>query len=516
MTAPVPLSRIVAYLRKSRDDGEDSVEAVLARHERILQDWCRRTYDAPLPPERILREVQSGETIESRPVMQDLIRRVQNREVDGVLVVELQRLSRGDFLDIGELERLFQFTRCQIITPTRTLSLADDYDRQYFEMELLHGREYLSYVKKILRRGVEQSCREGNYVSAVAPFGYQRTTVNRKPTLAEDPREAPIVRMIFEMYAHEQIGPTVISDRLNALGLTTRDGGEWNPAKLRHIIENPVYTGKIRWGFRRGEKEYRDGEVVTVKRRHDGEDVILVDGRHPALISDDLFREAQDVSRGRKIPAANRPKEMRNPLAGLLRCGNCGHTMTAVPTRHYKSTDLIDYTMRCTYSRGCHMRGAYLREVMGVLRATLSASLRDLDVDAGEERTESPAADMRKIYADELAEIGRQRERLFGFLERGIYTDEIFLERRAKLDEREGEIAAALSRIDAQAESTDHAEALRANLAACLALIDDPDTPPAELNAALKKIIDRITYTRAPRLSGRNEWTPVEIQVFYL
>lgn len=134
MNEPVPFSRLIAYLRKSRDDGEDSVEEVLAKHERILQDWCRRTYDAPLPADRLLREVQSGETIESRPVMQDLMRRVRNREVDGVLVVELQRLSRGDFIDIGELERLFQVTGCKIVTPTRTLTLSDDYDRQYFEM----------------------------------------------------------------------------------------------------------------------------------------------------------------------------------------------------------------------------------------------------------------------------------------------------------------------------------------------------------------------------------------------
>lgn len=515
MNEPVPFSRLIAYLRKSRDDGEDSVEEVLARHERILQDFCRRTYDAPLPADRLLREVQSGETIESRPVMQDLMRRVRNREVDGVLVVELQRLSRGDFIDIGELERLFQVTGCKIVTPTRTLTLSDDYDRQYFEMELLHGREYLSYIKKILRRGVEQSSREGNYVSSVAPYGYKRTVVNRRPTLEPDPDEAPIIRMIFEWYARERVGPTVISDRLNALGLHTRGGGDWNPGKMRHIIENPVYIGKIRWNYRRGQKEYRDGEVVTVRHRHDGDDVILVDGKHPPLIDEALFREAQDVSHARAIPASNRPKEMRNPFAGLLRCGNCNYAMTAAAAYHYKSRDLIDYSFNCTYSRGCGMRGAYLRDIMAVLRSTLAASLHDLDVTPEEKHITSSSPDVRKLYADELSDIGKQRERMYSFLERGIYTEEIFLSRRDALNQRESEISAALARLEAEDANVERAETLRANLSSCLALIDDPETPAQELNAALKKFVDRIVYTRAPRQHGRNEWTPIQLTVFY-
>ena len=64
---PVPFSRTVAYLRKSRTDGEESVEEVLARHERILQDYAVSTWGVPLPESRIFREVQSGETIAARP-----------------------------------------------------------------------------------------------------------------------------------------------------------------------------------------------------------------------------------------------------------------------------------------------------------------------------------------------------------------------------------------------------------------------------------------------------------------
>ena len=121
-----PFHRIVAYLRKSRADGEESVEAVLARHERMIQDYCLRNYNAELPAERIYREVQSAETIAARPVMQRIIRMIQDREIDAVLCVDLQRLSRGDLSEVGELSALFRYSGCLIITPVRTYNVADE------------------------------------------------------------------------------------------------------------------------------------------------------------------------------------------------------------------------------------------------------------------------------------------------------------------------------------------------------------------------------------------------------
>ena len=47
----------------------------------------------------IYREVVSGETIAARPVMQQLLREVEQNLWDGVLVMEVERLARGDTID---------------------------------------------------------------------------------------------------------------------------------------------------------------------------------------------------------------------------------------------------------------------------------------------------------------------------------------------------------------------------------------------------------------------------------
>ncbi|MEI3327970.1 MAG: recombinase family protein [Thomasclavelia sp.] len=87
------------YLRKSRaDNPNESVEEVLSRHERILQELAIKMLGKKIDEEYIFREVVSGETIEDRPEIKVLFS-IEKSTVKGVLVVDPQRLSRGDWED---------------------------------------------------------------------------------------------------------------------------------------------------------------------------------------------------------------------------------------------------------------------------------------------------------------------------------------------------------------------------------------------------------------------------------
>jgi len=72
------LEEILMYLRKSRaDDPSLTVEEVLANHEKILDDWCERNLGGRIPEENRFREVVSGETIESRPEINKVLRKIE-------------------------------------------------------------------------------------------------------------------------------------------------------------------------------------------------------------------------------------------------------------------------------------------------------------------------------------------------------------------------------------------------------------------------------------------------------
>ena len=100
---PMKPDGIILYLRKSRtDDPILSVEEVLAKHEQMLDEWVERNLPGlgRVPEENRYREVVSGETLDSRPKVQEVLRRIESPRIKAVLIVEPQRLSRGDLEDI--------------------------------------------------------------------------------------------------------------------------------------------------------------------------------------------------------------------------------------------------------------------------------------------------------------------------------------------------------------------------------------------------------------------------------
>lgn len=99
----ISVHKIILYLRKSRAEGKESVEEVLARHEKILQDYALQVFGEKIPEENIYREVVSGETIDERVEIKKVFHRLEKEDIDILLVVEPQRISRGDMLDCGRV-----------------------------------------------------------------------------------------------------------------------------------------------------------------------------------------------------------------------------------------------------------------------------------------------------------------------------------------------------------------------------------------------------------------------------
>lgn len=513
-TPPVPFVRLVAYLRKSRADGEESVEEVLAKHERILQDYCLRVWNSPLPQTKILREVQSGETIASRPVMQHLVRMIQDKEVDGVLVVDLQRLSRGDLLDVGTLSQLFLYSGCRILTPTKTWDLKDEYDKKFFEMELMHGNDYLEYTKKIMGRGRERSVLDGNYIGSRAPYGYRRVMVDKRPTLAIVPAEAEVVRLIFELYAGpEHLGPHLLADRLNEMGLPSQRMDHWTPQAVRNVIHNPVYIGMVRWNRRKEVKEFRDGKIVSTKPVAD--DYILVPGKHEPIITQELWDRAADASRTRAHPSARHDRStIVNPLSGLLVCTACGKMMSYKICYDHDSHKPIPPIFICS-SRGCPTRGATVKDTLSMLADTLQRSLRELGVEDENKPADNASSLSRNIYAAELADLNKQKERLYDFLERGVYDEETFRRRMGMLRERMESIYASAEALNEKENAAEKKQKFRSTLQHCIDALSDPDSPAEVTNRLLKQIIARIDYRREKSTRRRWDPTPMNLNVIF-
>lgn len=242
---------VIAYLRKSRSDEPNlTVEEVLKKHEEILNDWSSNHLGGVVPEENKFREIVSGETIEDRPKIKEVLKLIENPKIKAVLVVEVQRLSRGDLEDAGRIIKLLRYTNTLVITPTKTYDLQDEYDRDFFERELKRGNEFLEYQKRIMGRGRLLSVQQGNFIGSIAPYGYEKVIVkdgNRKcPTLKIKENEAEVVRMIFDMYVNQDMGRSSICNRLDNMLIPPPKGVHWSASALKDLLENIHYIGKVK------------------------------------------------------------------------------------------------------------------------------------------------------------------------------------------------------------------------------------------------------------------------------
>ena len=326
--AKIDVQDIIIYLRKSRAERNETVEEVLARHEKILQDFAIQTFGKKIPEENIYREVVSGETLDERVEIKKIFHRLEKGNIKGLLVVEPQRISRGDMLDCGRVVQILKYTNTLVVTITKTYDLNNKFDRQLFENQLTQGNQYLEYHKEIMDRGKALSIREGKYIGSTPPFGYGRKALDKGFMLVKNKEEAPIVEQIFKLFVVENLSTNEISNYLNKRRIVSRTKSPWNYGMVRHILKNEVYYGSLTWGKRPIIKKLIDGELN--KFRISNDDYMLVRGMHEAIITKEIFDQAQEKIKGNKSSRQGLNKELQNPLAGLVFCKKCNYSLVRI------------------------------------------------------------------------------------------------------------------------------------------------------------------------------------------
>lgn len=327
----ISVHKIIIYLRKSRAEGKESVEEVLARHEKILQDFAIQTFGAKIPEENIYREVVSGETLDERIEIKKVFNRLEKEDIDILLVVEPQRISRGTMIDCGRVVEILKYTETLCTTITKTYNLNDKFDREIFEAQLIQGNKYLEYHKEIMDRGKALSLREGKFVASTPPFGYARKQLDRGYMLIKHKEEAPIVETIFNLFVDENLSTKEISNYLNKYHMKPRKSDLWDYEMVRHVLRNEVYYGSLTWGKRPIIKKLINGEVT--KLRISADDYMLVRGMQEAIVSKEKWDIAQEKIKNNRPTKNTTSRELQNPLAGLVFCKKCNHALVRVKNR---------------------------------------------------------------------------------------------------------------------------------------------------------------------------------------
>ncbi len=502
-----PSGLYCAYLRKSRRDEE--LEALgqgetLQRHERQLAELAHRL---GIRVARTYREIVSGDTIADRPQVRQLLDDITAGLWDGVLVMDVDRLSRGNSIDQGVIMQTVLYAGVLIITPDKIYDPANDSDSEFFEMRLFFGRREYAMIKKRLQRGRVQSALEGCYLGSRDVYGYRRVKLQGRKgwTLEVVPREADVVRSIFAWYADgmdgQPVGTYLIADRLNQMGLPPDRGGAWIPSTVRGMLSNPVYVGMIRWNHRTTQYKIVDGKREKTRPLNAQE--ILVDGLHPAIIDRALFDRVQRMMAAHEKRPKSAMKDFANPLGGLVICPICGHKMQTKGSPGRRGDFIYCPTQRCP------TRSAYVFAVEDITLHALGGWLSDFQARQGDapgprQDADAPArASALAHHREQLATLQAQSERLYDLLEQGLYTPDEYRQRRADLNAKLDAERRALDALAAPAFS-DPIAPLIPQIHTVVDAYQSAQTP-AEKNALLRTVVDHIEFHKTQRCLRNNQ-----------
>jgi hypothetical protein len=483
------------YLRKSRqDDPNETVEEVLAKHQTILQEWAKRELGREIPEDCIYREVVSGgESIDEREEIRKVLTRMEDPNVIGILCVDPQRLTRGSLEDCGLLISTLKYTSTLVATPMMTYDMNNKMERKFFEGELMRGRDFLDYTKEILLRGRIAAVKRGCYIGTHVLYGYRKVVIGKDHTLEPD-ENADIVRMIFHRYVYDNRTYYQIACELNDMGIKPQKGDKWTKSTISWMLRNVHYDGKVCFNRVRRITSIENGEKVTKNLRQPAEEVIIAEGKHPAIIDHETFVKAQEKCANN--PAAKIGYPLKNSMAGVIVCGKCGRNLVQHPYPHSETR------LECRTRPMCY-RSAKLSEVENAVVIALEQSeLPNLQAKwkSGEGASIAIQKKLLEKLEKEMEKYREMEEKQFDFLESGRYSPDVFDVRNAALRQKMEDCQERIYKAKATMPKEVNYEEKIITLQAAIAGMKDNSLSPEEKNRLLKAIVEKIEYIGSERI----------------
>lgn len=460
-----------AYIRVSTDDQtEYSPDSQL----KVIRDYAKRE-GYIIPNEFVYQDDGiSGKRADKRPAFRMMIATAKDTEppFDTIFVWKYSRFARNqeEAITYKNLLKKKGVEVRSISEPSSDSPFSSLIERIIEWMD----EYYVINLAEEVRRGMLEKARRGEAMGT-APFGY---TVKEKILVPNE--NADVVRYIFAQYA-AGVGCRAIAQELSEKHVKTRRGNLPDNRWVKYILENPVYIGKIRWSS--------NGHANYSRNGYQNENVIIVEGKHQPIIDQKTWDAVQTRLNERdteiKYVRKNGPEIFM--LKGLLRCGNCGATLT-----HLSSA------LQChKYSKGqCHVSHYIsIKKANTAVIRHLEDLLHSKDFVFSPKkapRNKTPARDWDRLINAEENRLARAKNALLD----GAFTSDEYKRAKIEIEKTIKKLRAGRAAETKNSDEKMDPEDFQKKLLGVLELIQSPDVSEKTKNEALRSMIDKIVYQK--------------------
>ncbi len=306
MTKPTWAIYVRVSTRKQANEGfslKDQRETLVAYADQRGWDW--QLFDDP---------GISGEKLDDRPGLIELLGAVENGNIEGVLVVDESRLARDEFIAATIRNRLKR-AGVKIASPGRgEFDLSDPSDN--FTANVLAAAHALEQDMRTakMEAGLRQTAINGFWPGSPAPYGYKIIPADdgtNHSHLAIRDDEADVFHLVADLIVNRGMSTYKAATYLNAEGIKTRAGSRWTGTNLCGHLRKTHLTGT--WTYD------KTGDPIEMEI--------------PALFTVEKWDELQAAIKGR-------PRvQQRHRSYALTGRGGKGHLRCSCGGNFYGKTD---------------------------------------------------------------------------------------------------------------------------------------------------------------------------------
>lgn len=441
--------KIAIYLRLSKEDGDkDESDSISSQRSIIINYIKNNIYNVDII-EEFIDDGYTGTNFK-RPRFQEMIKKIDNYEINCVIVKDLSRFGR-DYIGVGEyLEKYFP------LNDVRFIAINDNYDNinatsnDDFIMPIknIFNAQYSKDISKKVKSSFRSLQNDGKFVGAFASYGYIKDSKNHHKLLIDEPA-AQIVREIFSLY-NSGFGKISIARKLNERnipcpseykkingmnytnGMRTELTKYWTYSTINNILNNEIYIGNMVQN-----KSIRK-TVRGKAKKNEKDNWIIVTGTHEPIISKDTWNATQNLLK-KNTRQLNFESNV-GLFAGYIFCGNCGRSMTKI-TNKYKTKTTITYICG-TYKRygekNCKRNAVKLELLEQLVLDKLNEQIQKVNEIEYDENnnTENKKIDLKK-YEISLERCRKIKKSLYEDYKEGILTKNEYLQYKLDYEKEE-------------------------------------------------------------------------------
>lgn len=329
------------YVRQSKDKKDSlSIEGQI--------ELCKRECSHPDTSLVYVDRGFSGKNTK-RPGFQSMLSDVKEGKISKVIVYRLDRLSRS-ILDFGQLWNELELHQVEFVSVNEKFDTTTPMGRAMIYIIMVFAQLERETIGERVTDNYYTRIRHGNWPGGPAPYGMTNIKIENEsgrlvPSLAYND-DFQIVEEIFYRYSAEDISLGGLAKDLTGRGIPCKKRAGWDNVALARILHSPVYVQAdehiYRYYSNRGVKRFSNGiedftgefsaHVVgkrtgNVRKYTDlGEHVVSLTN-FPGRIPSDIWLACQHkLDKNRQV--GNMGKGRHTWLSGLLKCGNCGYSLS--------------------------------------------------------------------------------------------------------------------------------------------------------------------------------------------